>query len=158
MSEMASEPMWSDLQVSYLQALGHTVYLDRDTVDALPAPAEVVESAPAAAPMRVERAVQAPSVAHSAAPVARRTAPAAPAEAPRAPNTAPSAAPPRRSRVGLPDRLQIALLRASGCNPGDPNTQALMATWPLAELRGNPAAKRALWPQLRALRRRQDPA
>ncbi|RBE95875.1 alanine acetyltransferase, partial [Xanthomonas oryzae pv. oryzae] len=22
--------MWSDLQVSYLQALGHTVYLDRD--------------------------------------------------------------------------------------------------------------------------------
>lgn len=45
MSEMASEPMWSDLQVSYLQALGHTVYLDRDTVDALPAPAEVVERA-----------------------------------------------------------------------------------------------------------------
>ncbi|APP79414.1 hypothetical protein [Xanthomonas hortorum] len=162
MREMASEPMWSDLQVSYLQALGHTVYLDRDTVDALPALADVVErapvAAPVAAPMRVERAVQAPSVAHAAAPVARRTAPAAPAEAPRAPNTAPSAAPPRRSRVGLPDRLQIALLRASGCNPGDPNTQALMATWPLAELRGNPAAKRALWPQLRALRRRQDPA
>ncbi|APP83512.1 alanine acetyltransferase [Xanthomonas hortorum] len=161
MREMASEPMWSDLQVSYLQALGHTVYLDRDTVDALPALpalADVVERAPVAAPMRVERAVQAPSVAHAAAPVARRTAPAAPAEAPRAPNTAPSAAPPRRSRVGLPDRLQIALLRASGCNPGDPNTQALMATWPLAELRGNPAAKRALWPQLRALRRRQDPA
>ncbi|KQQ78731.1 alanine acetyltransferase [Xanthomonas sp. Leaf131] len=158
MSEMASEPMWSDLQVSYLQALGHTVYLDRETADALPAPAEVVESAPVAAPMRVERATQAPAVAHAAAPAVRRTAPAAPAEAPRAPNTAPSAAPPRRSRVGLPDRLQIALLRASGCNPGDPNTQALMATWPLAELRGNPAAKRALWPQLRALRRRQDPA
>ncbi len=58
----------------------------------------------------------------------------------------------------MPDRLQIALLRASGCNPGDPQTQALMASWPLAELRGNPAAKRALWPQLRALRRRQGPA
>ncbi|RBC15755.1 alanine acetyltransferase, partial [Xanthomonas oryzae pv. oryzae] len=28
MSEPPSEPMWSDLQVSYLQALGHTVYLD----------------------------------------------------------------------------------------------------------------------------------
>ncbi|RBE91816.1 alanine acetyltransferase, partial [Xanthomonas oryzae pv. oryzae] len=28
--------MWSDLQVSYLQALGHTVYLDRDAADALP--------------------------------------------------------------------------------------------------------------------------
>ncbi|RBD75146.1 alanine acetyltransferase, partial [Xanthomonas oryzae pv. oryzae] len=27
MSEPPSEPMWSDLQVSYLQALGHTVYL-----------------------------------------------------------------------------------------------------------------------------------
>ncbi|RBK86321.1 alanine acetyltransferase, partial [Xanthomonas oryzae pv. oryzae] len=26
--------MWSDLQVSYLQALGHTVYLDRDAADA----------------------------------------------------------------------------------------------------------------------------
>ncbi|MCE4280425.1 alanine acetyltransferase, partial [Xanthomonas hortorum pv. vitians] len=79
MREMASEPMWSDLQVSYLQALGHTVYLDRDTVDALPALpalADVVERAPVAAPMRVERAVQAPSVAHAAAPVARRTAPA----------------------------------------------------------------------------------
>ncbi|MEJ7836261.1 alanine acetyltransferase, partial [Xanthomonas oryzae pv. oryzae] len=25
--------MWSDLQVSYLQALGHTVYLDRDAAD-----------------------------------------------------------------------------------------------------------------------------
>ncbi|RBH27640.1 alanine acetyltransferase, partial [Xanthomonas oryzae pv. oryzae] len=25
MSEPPSEPMWSDLQVSYLQALGHTV-------------------------------------------------------------------------------------------------------------------------------------
>jgi DNA polymerase III psi subunit len=28
-----------------------------------------------------------------------------------------------------------------------------MAGWALDELRGNPAAKRALWPQLRALRR-----
>ncbi|MFC7520611.1 alanine acetyltransferase [Xanthomonas populi] len=146
--------MWSDLQVSYLQALGYTVYLDRNTLDALPAPAEVVESAP----VRAERAAQAPSVAQSASPAVRRTAPAAPTEAPRASNTAPSPGPQRRNRVGLPDRLQIALLRASGCNPGDPNTQALMATWPLAELRGNPVAKRALWPQLRALRRRQDPA
>nr|CCP39369.1 hypothetical protein BN444_01088 [Xanthomonas translucens pv. translucens DSM 18974] len=59
----------------------------------------------------------------------------------------------RRAGLRLPDRLQIALLRASGCNPNDPATQALMATWPLAELRGNAAAKRALWPQLRALRK-----
>ncbi|NIK09374.1 hypothetical protein FHY12_001442 [Xanthomonas arboricola] len=151
MSQLASEPMWSDLQVSYLQALGHTVYLDRDTVDAAAVPEETMERAPAAAPPRVERTPPMP------APAVRRSAPVAPAHAPDAVTTAP-AAPPRRSRVGMPDRLQMALLRASGCNPGDPNTQALMASWPLAELRGNPAAKRALWPQLRALRRRRNPA
>ncbi|PPU38624.1 alanine acetyltransferase [Xanthomonas arboricola] len=153
MSQLASEPMWSDLQVSYLQALGHTVYLDRDTVDAAAAPDETIERAPAAAPPRVERTppMPAPAAPHAA----RRSAPV---DAPHAVAPAPSTTPQRRSRVGMPDRLQMALLRASGCNPGDPNTQALMASWPLAELRGNPAAKRALWPQLRALRRRQDPA
>ncbi|MEB1611831.1 alanine acetyltransferase [Xanthomonas campestris pv. campestris] len=155
MSQLASEPMWSDLQVSYLQALGHTVYLDRDTVDAA-APDETIERAPVAAPPRVERTPSMPAPA--APPVVGRSAPAAPADAPPTVTTASSTAPQRRSRVGLPDRLQMALLRASGCNPGDPNTQALMASWPLAELRGNPAAKRALWPQLRALRRRRDPA
>lgn len=155
MSQLASEPMWSDLQVSYLQALGHTVYLHRDSADAA-APDETTERAPAAAPPRVERAP--PTPAPAAPPVVRRSAPAAPADTPQAVTTAASTAPQRRSRVGMPDRLQMALLRASGCNPGDPNTQALMASWPLAELRGNPAAKRALWPQLRALRRRRDPA
>ncbi|AOD15844.1 alanine acetyltransferase [Xanthomonas fragariae] len=157
MSEMASELMWSDLQVSYLQALGHTVYLDRDAVDALPAPVDVVDSAPASAPARLERVPHSASV---AAPVVRRTAPAPAgrAGAPRAVHTTQAAAPQRRSRVGMPDRLQMALLRASGCNPGDPDTQALMASWPLADLRGNPAAKRALWPQLRALRRRSHSA
>ncbi|KER85508.1 alanine acetyltransferase [Xanthomonas arboricola] len=156
MSQLASEPMWSDLQVSYLQALGHTVYLDRDSVDAAAAPDETTERAPTAAPPRVERAP--PTSAPAAPPLVRRSAPAAPADVPQAVTTAASTAPQRRSRVGMPDRLQMALLRASGCNPGDPNTQALMASWPLAELRGNPAAKRALWPQLRALRRRRDPA
>jgi len=62
---------------------------------------------------------------------------------------------PRRAGVRLPDRLQIALLRASGCNPNDPQTRALMDSWPLDELRANPAAKRALWPHLRELRRKQ---
>ncbi|PPT43257.1 alanine acetyltransferase [Xanthomonas arboricola] len=162
MSQLASEPMWSDLQVSYLQALGHTVYLDRDSVDVAAAPDETSERAPAAAaaaaaaPLRVQRAP--PTPAPAAPPVVRRSAPAAPADTPQGGTTAASTAPQRRSRVGMPDRLQMALLRASGCNPGDPNTQALMASWPLAELRGNPAAKRALWPQLRALRRRRDPA
>ncbi|PPU77940.1 MULTISPECIES: alanine acetyltransferase [Xanthomonas] len=155
MSALANEPVWSDLQVSCLQAMGHTVYLDRATAEALPAPVDVADSAPVSATVRQQRV---PPVEAAAAPLPRRSAPTAPAEPTRAPNTAPAAAPQRRSRVGLPDRLQMALLRASGCNPGDASTQALMASWPLAELRGNPAAKRALWPQLRALRRRQGPA
>ncbi|KPN12196.1 alanine acetyltransferase, partial [Xanthomonas arboricola pv. pruni] len=50
MSQLASEPMWSDLQVSYLQALGHTVYLDRDSVDAAAAPDETIERAPPTPP------------------------------------------------------------------------------------------------------------
>ncbi|NIK01909.1 hypothetical protein FHR53_001270 [Xanthomonas arboricola] len=155
MNQAASEPVWSDLQVSCLQAMGHTVYLDRDAADALPAPVDVADSAPVSAPVRAPRA---PQAAPAASTSPRRPAPVAPAEPPRVPDTTATTAPQRRSRVGLPDRLQMALLRASGCNPGDPSTQALMASWPLAELRGNPAAKRALWPQLRALRRRQDPA
>ncbi|MCC4608306.1 alanine acetyltransferase [Xanthomonas campestris pv. zinniae] len=155
MNQAASEPVWSDLQVSCLQAMGHTVYLDRDAADALPAQVDVADSAPVSAPVRAPRA---PQTAPAASASPRRPAPVAPAEPPRVPDTTATTAPQRRSRVGLPDRLQMALLRASGCNPGDPSTQALMASWPLAELRGNPAAKRALWPQLRALRRRQDPA
>ncbi|MCC4598973.1 alanine acetyltransferase [Xanthomonas melonis] len=152
MSEPAHMPTWSDLQVSCLQAMGHTVYLDRDSVETLPAVVEMVQDTPAAAPARAPHAAQ--PAAPEVTPAVRRQAPA-PA-LPPVPAT--SAVPVRRGRVGLPDRLQMALLRASGCNPGDPATQALMASWPLSELRGNPAAKRALWPQLRALRRRQGPA
>lgn len=138
MSEGAGMP-WSSEQLSWLQALGHVVYLDREAVAEAPVP--VIEAtAPAAAP------------AERAAPP-RRQAPPAPA-APAAQATPEAAASvPRRGRTGLPDRLQIALLRASGLNPNDPATQTLMATWPLAELRANPRAKRALWPQLRALRK-----
>ena len=139
---------WSSEQLSWLQALGHVVYLDRDAQ--VEAPPAVVEAAPVmAAPAAAPRAE--PSIAPP-----RRHAPAAPDTT--APTVAgqemPTAAIARRPRAGLPDRLQIALLRASGLNPNDPATQTLMATWPLAELRGNPRAKRALWPQLRALRRR----
>ena len=56
----------------------------------------------------------------------------------------------------MPDRLMLALLRASRLDPNDPATQALMASWPLAQLRADPAAKRALWPQLRALRKQRQ--
>ena len=50
--------------------------------------------------------------------------------------------------------LYDALLRAAGRDRHSPDAVALCRSWPpLAELR-TPAAKRALWPQLRALRRR----
>ncbi|MDG2525664.1 alanine acetyltransferase [Stenotrophomonas sp. HITSZ_GD] len=140
MSEAAGLP-WSSEQLSWLQALGHVVYLDRDAV--VEAPARAIEAAvPPAAAAPAERAAP-----------PRRQAPVAPDT--QAPVIAPELASsgPRRGRSGLPDRLQIALLRACGLNPNDPSTQTLMATWPLAELRANPRAKRALWPQLRALRR-----
>ncbi|OZB53102.1 MAG: hypothetical protein B7X38_05555 [Stenotrophomonas sp. 14-69-23] len=128
--------------------MGYAVYLEGGALDApllqpqtrAAAPA-ALEAAPAAAPTR-------------AAPPVRREAP--PRLPPEAPATAPQARPAsRRGGVRLPDRLQIALLRASGCNPNDPQTRALMDSWPLDELRANPAAKRALWPQLRELRRKQ---
>ncbi len=152
MSEHASmhAPLWSAEQVGWLQALGHTVYVDA---------AAVVEPTP---PPEVEPAVpaqrQAPMPPRTASPAEvpeRRRAPPPPAPAvqPDAPRVAPVAGA-RRVGLRLPDRLQIALLRASSLNPNDPATQALMATWPLDELRGNAAAKRALWPQLRALRKR----
>jgi hypothetical protein len=149
MSEVAAnEPLWSDLQLSWLQALGHTVYLDRTAVVA--APSSVADVAPVHE-VETHRPVRPAAPATTPAPV-RRSAPAAPPpEAVREERVAAPMA--RRARVGLPDRLQIALLRASGCNPNDPETQRLMASWPLEALRADPAAKRALWPQLRGLRR-----
>jgi hypothetical protein len=51
------------------------------------------------------------------------------------------------------DRLVRALLRAAGVAPGEPAGDVHAALPPLDALRGNPAAKRALWPRLRALRR-----
>jgi hypothetical protein len=140
--------LWSAEQQAWLQAMGYSVYLEGGALDAPPpevaAPAVVtIENVPA--------------------PVRSQPAPPPPREpavqAPPAPSTSasrPAAGTARRSGgLRMPDRLQIALLRASGCDPNDPQTRALMDSWPLAELRANPAAKRALWPQLRALRRTQ---
>ena len=147
MSAASAEPVWSDLQLSWLQAMGHIVYLDRTAVVDVPV-AEVVAVGRASAvePSRPSRP--------TAPMTPRRAAPRAPAAT--ATDQA-AVSPVRRARAGLPDRLQIALLRASGCNPSDPQTQKLMASWPLDALRADPAAKRALWPQLRALRRRPLP-
>ncbi|MGY8564871.1 DNA polymerase III subunit psi [Paracidovorax citrulli] len=173
MSTPAAPPLWTPAQQSWLQAMGYTVFVD-GSVDAAPdaqidlgaVPATALPDDPVVVPGSARHSAPAPrrsaptsiedasAPAHSNAPTddapapPRRGAPAA--EAPAA--SARSGA--RRPAVRMPPPLQIALLRASGCNPNDPDTQALMAGWNLDELRGNAAAKRALWPQLRALRKR----
>lgn len=53
----------------------------------------------------------------------------------------------------LPDRLMRAVLRAAGRRPDEGPDPELAARVDTARLRGDPAAKRALWPYLRALRR-----
>ncbi|WP_295577469.1 hypothetical protein [Stenotrophomonas maltophilia] len=157
--------LWSPAQQAWLQAMGYTVYHDGQLAAELDAALQLsVAEAAAAAPVEPERASAAPARERSAgaAPAPRQQHPPAPRrETPvSAPDTAPAPAgaqpsgSARQPVVRLPDRLQIALLRASGCNPNDPSTQALMDSWPLDQLRRDPAAKRALWPQLRALRKR----
>lgn len=151
MSETGLPPLWSPAQQSWLQAMGYTVFVDAQ-VDEVAASAPI-ELSVAVAPPAPVAVVAAPDAA-AAAPPRRSAAPPSEPVAPAAAPPARSAAPGRRTAVRMPDRLQIALLRASGCNPAEPDTQALMAGWNLDELRGNAAAKRALWPQLRALRKR----
>jgi hypothetical protein len=159
-SGQALPPLWSPAQQSWLQAMGYTVFVDGSVApEAVVMPEIELRAAPVDEPsVPVRPARPAPS-ADAPAPV-RRSAPRTVDEG--APSSPPAATPVRasggrRAAVRMPDRLQIALLRASGCNPAEPDTQALMASWNLDELRGSAAAKRALWPQLRALRRKNRP-
>ncbi|MBA0100165.1 hypothetical protein WH218_14030 [Stenotrophomonas indicatrix] len=159
--------LWSPAQQAWLQAMGYTVYHDGQLAAEMDAALQLsVAEAAASAPVPVEATRTAPpSMQHApsqrgAAPEPRlERAPPRTAVPVAAPDTVPAAARPlptgnaRQPLVRLPDRLQIALLRASGCNPNDPATQTLMDSWPLEQLRRDPAAKRALWPQLRALRK-----
>ena len=65
-----------------------------------------------------------------------------------------------RSLVKLAIDLGAAriFLEVRPSNPNAEDAAAIIAGWPpSSELRGNPAAKRALWPQLRALRRQRSP-
>lgn len=129
--------LWSSQQHEWLTALGHTLYV-QGTAEAPAAPA------PAAAPRE-------PASSPAQAPARR-----APRPAPAAIRVAEPA--PQRAASRLPDKLHFALIRASGCNPNAEDAAAIIAQWPPShELRGNPAAKRALWPQLRALRRKPLP-
>lgn len=140
---LAADRLWSAEQQGWLRALGHAVYLPADwpteagapqqAADKRPAPMEDVAPPPAPRPVRGRAPA---SDAIDSAPPPR------PVPAPRAPGSR------------LPDRLHFALIRASGCNPNAPGAAELFAQWPSSsELRGNPAAKRALWPTLRRLRR-----
>jgi hypothetical protein len=129
--------LWSSQQHEWLTALGHTLYVQ----GAAEAPASV-----AVEPARPQHEPGQPAV-----PARRRPEP----------ETAPSvrvAPAPRRAVSRVPDKLHFALIRASGCNPNAEDAAAIIGRWPpSSELRGNPAAKRALWPQLRALRRQRSP-
>lgn len=146
---------WSPPQLAWLQAMGHVVYLDAQAVP-LPAAALSAVTAdapragsprpPARAPLPPRRAASAPSV-----------SPAVPSR-PAAVATAAMAAPRRSSPPALPDRLYLALLRASARAPEDAEVAAVLREFPLADLRADPAAKRALWPRLRALRRAAERA
>jgi len=156
--------LWSPAQQAWLQAMGYTVYHDGQLAAELDAAlqlsvADADAASPAAQspPRQPEPAAMEPAPRQPRSPSPPRTAPAVvPATEPQLARAA-SAGTTRQPAVRLPDRLQIALLRASGCNPNDAATQALMDSWPLEQLRRDPAAKRALWPQLRALRKRGAP-
>lgn len=129
--------LWSSQQHEWLAALGHTLY--------------VQGTAEAPATVAVETAKPQRETAQPAAPARRRLEPETMAP------PAPVVPPPARAASRLPDKLHFALIRASGCNPNAEDAAAIIARWPpSSELRGNPAAKRALWPQLRALRRKQS--
>lgn len=156
---MEAQGLWSAEQHQWLGAMGLAVYAHADSIQWPPQPlAPRFENLP-------ERQDPAPVVpaARNAVPVERVAPPpmevAVAAEARSAPEPLSLRPGSRRGSArlaGLPDKLMLALLRASAQNPNEPATQALMASWPLAELRANPAAKRALWPQLRALRRQRN--
>lgn len=141
---------WTAEQQRWLAALGHGVWV-QGALPEVEAAMPVETPAPALAPARREfqpkpspRDLPSPQAGH----VVSRPSPAARIETDSAP-----VVPPRRTPSRLPDRLHIALIRAAGINPNAPEMAEVIAQLPAsAELRGNPAAKRALWPRLRALR------
>ena len=137
---LSADRLWSAEQQGWLRALGLTVFLPADWPTEAGAPPEAAE--PVAE--RPERAM-------SPSPV--RARPPGPEAIERTPPVRP-ASPSRTPGSRMPDRLHFALIRASGVNPNAPGAAEVFAPWPSSvELRGNPAAKRALWPLLRRLRR-----
>lgn len=136
---LAADRLWSAEQQGWLRALGLTVFLPADWPTEAGAPSRTAE---ATAVRPAPEAPPSPMRARPPAPEAIERAPVRPAPPARMPGSR------------MPDRLHFALIRASGLNPNAPGAAEVFAQWPSsAELRGNPAAKRALWPLLRRLRR-----
>jgi hypothetical protein len=155
---MAAGSPWDSRQQRWLQAMGYTV-LRQGQAEAAGSPAAAVEADPARAVVAEPGSAYPGNAQAAPAPAPRRRAPslddapvraAAPAARPAPPV---AAAPAPRGSLRLPDRLQLAMLRASGLDPSDPAALAEMEQWPVEQLRGNGPAKRAFWPRLRALRR-----
>jgi hypothetical protein len=133
--------LWSAQQREWLQAMGHTVM-------ALAGSEPPVEAPMAnAAPIDAARNAEPP--ARASQPTRERTAPESAALERAAPEPA-QAAPRAAARGDDTPPLLRNLLRAARRAAGDAQVLALFDA---AALRGNPAAKRALWPQLRTLRR-----
>lgn len=128
---------WTVQQHAWLTALGYSLYVPGavpEHADSTPRDA-VVKAAPA----------------KPSGPAPTRVRPSLP-EAPETSRSQPPAA--RRPVARVPDRLHFALIRACACDPGAEGMAHVMAQWPDPQsLRGNPAAKRALWPILRAMRK-----
>lgn len=128
--------LWSAQQREWLQALGH--------------PALALAGAPEAAPP----ARQEPQAVSARTDVEPRAS--APERRPERPaeraTTAATATPATPARSG-DDALLRAVLRAAGRRPDAPPDEAVLNLYDAATLRGYPAAKRALWPLLRSLRR-----
>ena len=138
---------WTAEQQGWLAALGHTVWVRGALPEAEVAPAPAETPAPALPPARREFQPKAPRPSQAGHSASR------PAPALSDANGPTPAAAPRRAAARMPDRLHIALIRAAGINPNAPEMADVVAQLPSsAGLRGDPAAKRALWPRLRALR------
>ncbi|MDR0183610.1 alanine acetyltransferase [Lysobacter arvi] len=133
--------LWTAEQREWLEAMGHTVW------SIAPADALAAERQPDGFHARGDDDAPAPSgprnaMREAAALLARDDRPSRPAP------TRPAATP--ASLRGQGDRLLHAVLRAAG---GADETRVMALVGDVAALRGNAAAKRALWPRLRALRR-----
>lgn len=120
--------LWSAEQREWLEAMGYAVLTTRTADPAVEPATSVAASVPAAGGVRSPAPAR--SAPRSAAPAVERAAP--------------------RSAPATDTPLLRAVRRAAGLRPDE--THPTLAELDLSTLRGNAAAKRALWPRLRALR------